>query len=77
MEKLKAYLIALRNLIIGSNLFSVSLVSKPKEQAQIASRLLFYQKTLGEKRKLEQKNPDDVIESLHTFQLNVCTDSYF
>ena len=77
MEKLKAYLIALRNLIIGSNLFSLAFIFRPKAQVGIASTLLFYQKTLGGKRKLEQKNPHDVIESIRTFQLNICTDSYF
>ncbi len=77
MEKLRTYLVAIRNLVIGTNLFSLQLLFKPRTYVEIVSTLLFYHRTLSGSRPLEQRNPDEVIKSSHRYSVNIDTDCYF
>ncbi len=77
LEKLKLYLIALRNVFLGGNLFSLQLISKPSLFVGTISTLLFYSKTLTGKSRLEQKNPDEIIQSNKKYEIKIDTDCYF
>lgn len=77
MQKLKTFLVAMRNLVVGANLFSLALLFRPRTYVSVVSTVLFNQRTLSGSRHLEQKNPSDLIKSSHRFALNVDTDSYF
>lgn len=77
MEKLKLYLIALRNIFIGVNLFSLRLITRPSFFVGTISTLLFYSKTLTNKGRLEQKNPDEILKSNKKYEIKLDTDCYF
>lgn len=77
MEKLKLYLIALRNILLGGNLISLPLITKPSFFVGTISTLLFYSKTLANKGRLEQKNPDEIFKSNRKYEIKIDTDCYF
>ena len=77
MEKLKLYLVALRNIFLGGNLISLSLITKPSFFVGTISTLLFYSKTLTGKGRLEQKNPDEILKSNKKYEIRIDTDCYF
>lgn len=77
MEKFKLYLIALRNVFLGGNIISLSLITKPSLFIGNISILLFYFKTLSNKGRLEQKNPDEILNSNKKYEIKIDTDCYF
>jgi predicted O-methyltransferase YrrM len=78
MDKIRYWLIGIRNIIIGGNIASLTLLRHPKEMARVISILLFYYRTITAKDRLEQKNPQVVLASpTQMFNLKINTDSYF
>jgi len=76
-ERLRAYLIAIRNILIGGNLISLSLICSPNKLVGTISTLLFYFRTLAGKGRLEQQNPDDVLSSGKRYDIKIETGHYF
>jgi len=75
MEKIKAYLIALRNITIGINLISFRLLLNPKRLVGTISTLLFHYSTLSDSRRLEQKSPDKIFPNKMKYEIKIDTNS--
>lgn len=53
--------VALRSLVVGGNLISLSLVTEPRKMISYISECLFLYKTLNSKRRIQQKNVFEVL----------------
>ncbi len=77
IERVRTYLIAIRNILIGGNLRSLQLIGSPRLLVDISSTLLFYYKTLTGRGRLEQENPDRVIGGSSKHEIRMDTDGFF
>jgi len=74
---LQAGLIAGRNLAIGVNLVSLSLIFRPARFVDVVSTLLFYFKALTGHGRLEQRNPQTFFKYSREYEILIDTDHYF
>jgi hypothetical protein len=77
MEAIRTILIVIRNILLGGNLISLSLLRHPRQFVSTISDILFYFKVLSGKSRLEQKNPDEILPSTKKYTLKVDTNRYF
>jgi len=61
MKTLMAFLIAVRNIVLGGNLISLSMVSDPRKMLFYITQNLFFYKTFNCQRVIPQKNIFEVI----------------
>lgn len=66
VKELHTAWIVIRNLILGGNIASLSLLTKPKSMINYISESLFLYKTLNSKRGITQKNVFEVLKSSNT-----------
>jgi len=71
----REFFIILRNLIIGINLISLRFLLNPRKLVGIITTQLFFYSTLSEKRKLKQKNPQEIITSQQKFEIKINTNN--
>jgi len=77
MESIRTYWIAFRNILLGTNLISIILMTNPRNYVGIVSTLLFHFKTLSGRRRLQQRNPEEIFGTNRKFDITIDTDCYF
>ncbi len=71
-QLLRLYAVAARNLLMGGNLSSLSLLANPRQMIAYATENLFSFRTVADRRGVPQKNVFEVLPQARLAKVNLC-----
>lgn len=80
MKIFKAFLVAVRNMVLGGNLISLSMLTNPRKMLFYVTQNLFLYNTYNNRRRIPQKNVFEVISSSDSEAIilgNLNSDTWF